>query len=258
MIALGSSQALEGSTTTTTNTTFTIMGCLITNAAPPAASIFEVLAQGQMATSAGSLYNPGASNYALISAIYLTNTSATPQVVTLYVSGTAAANQVVTLSIPANGWAQYEDGLGWTVFTSNGVPQLGAGLINTSTYISSTVALTATTFINVTSISLSAGTWLIVGSVLSHLTTTTLGHMDIFLGPNSASKTGAYVAASGSMGNLAGGSEETMLTVSTVQTLTTTTTVFLEAYCSETSTAENISTEQSIANVTGILAVKIG
>lgn len=257
MIALGVSQALEGVATSATTVTYTISGLLMSSASPPVATGYEILAQGQLAASAGSIYNPGGSATALISNIVLFNTGGSAQTVSLYAEGTAAANQIYTGSIPAGGFAQY-DGDGWTMYTSNGVPVSGSGLTSVSSYISSTVSLTATTFINVTSISLTPGTWLIVGSVLAHLTTATLGHMDVFLGPNTASKTSAYVAASASMGDIAGGTEEDTCSVVTVQTFTTTTTVYLEAYCSEASTAENISNQQSIANTTGILAIKIG
>ena len=253
MIALGASQALEGVATNATEVNYTIGGLLMSNASPPVANTYEVLAQGQLPSSAGSLYNPGGSATALISYISLFNTDAIAQTVSLFLTGAAAANTVATFNIPAGGWAEY-DGNGWTVYNSSGV----AGALPTvSSYITSNVTLTATTAINITSLTLPPGTWLIVGSVVSHLTTATLGHVDFWLGPNSASATGAYVAATASMGDVAGGTEESDATLVAVVTFTSSTTVYLEGYASEASTAEHLSTEQSIPNVTGILAIQL-
>lgn len=259
MFALGNGQALEGIATSATTVTYTIMGTEVSVSTPPVSQGYKVLAQGQMAASAGSLYTPSGANAALVSSIILFNTNGTTAMtVSLYMEGTAGANQIMTASIPAGGWAQYESGVGWSTYTANGVPQSGAGLTNVSTFISSTVAVGATTFTNITSVSLSAGTWLIVGMALAHLTTATLGHMDVFLGPTTASKTNAYCADSFSIGDIAGGVEEASFDLVTIQTFTTTTTVFLEAYSSEATTIENTSTEQTIGNATGIVAIKIG
>ena len=258
MIALGESQALEGVSTDASEVTYTISGLLVTPGTPPAAANYEVLAQGQLASSAGSIYNPGASNYALISSIHLYNNNTSVETVTLSVEGTAAANKIVSLQIPAGGFATYEDGAGWQVYTASGLLVTGSSITYVSTYIGSTVAIGATTIVNVTSLSLGIGNWLIFGSCLSKLTTATLGHADFWLGPNSASKTGAYCAATCSMGDVAGGTEEDTANLVTAQTLTSTTTVYLAGYASEATTAEPTSTEQTIGNVTGILAVKIG
>ena len=76
MIALGASQALEGFATTATTVTYTITGLLMGSTSPPAATNYQQLAQGQFASSVASIYNPGGSSNALISNIYLYNTSA--------------------------------------------------------------------------------------------------------------------------------------------------------------------------------------
>jgi hypothetical protein len=257
MIALGESQALEGISTNATEVTYTISGCLVTPGTPPSAANYEVLAQGQLAATAGSLYNPGASNYALISSIHLFNNDTIAQTVTLYVEGTAAANAIATFSIPAGGFAIYEDGQGWQVYSSAGAPITSAAPTIASTYIGSTVSIGATTITNVTSLTLSAGTWLIIGTCLSKLATATLGHADFWLGPNSASKTGAYVAATCSMGDIAGGTEEDTASLITVQTFTASQTVYLTGYASEATTAEPTTTEETISNATGILAIQL-
>lgn len=259
MLALGNGQALEGIATSATTVTCTVMGTETTVATPPVATGYTILAQAQLAASAGSLYTPSGSNGALISSIHLFNTSGSvAQTVSLFMKGAAGANQIMTTSIPAGGFAEYEDGNGWSVYTANGVQVTGAGLTNVSAFIGSTVAVGATTFTNLESISLSPGTWLIFGMALLHLTTATLGHVDVFLGPTTASKTNAYCADSFSIGDIAGGVEESSFDLVTIQTFTTTTTVFLECYASEAVTAENTSTEQTIANATGIVAIKIG
>ena len=130
MIALGESQALEGVATDASKVTYTISGCLITPGTPPAAAAYEVLAQGQLPSSAGSIYNPGASNYALISSIHLFNTNSSTETVTLYIEGTAGSNEIAVLGIPAGGFATYEDGVGWTVYSAAGL-QLVSGAVLT-------------------------------------------------------------------------------------------------------------------------------
>lgn len=124
-------------------------------------------------------------------------------------------------------------------------------------YITGTVALGATTIVNITSVTLAAGTWLVTGRAYMHLTTATLGHGDLWLGPTTASVTSAYAATTFSMGDIAGGTEEQSVSLTKVITLTTSTVVFLEAYCTEASTAENNSLEKTIGNCSGITAVRI-
>jgi len=147
MIALGESQALEGVSSHATEVTYTISGCLVTIGTPPAASAYEVLAQGQLAASAGSIYNPGASNYALISSIHLFNNNTVAEQVSLFIEGTAAANKIVTLNIPAGGFSTYEDGVGWNIYNASGLLVTGSSLIigAVGTPSSATTALTAST-----------------------------------------------------------------------------------------------------------------
>ena len=138
MLALGASQALEGVATSATTVTYTITGLLMNNASPPASTSYEQLAQGQLASSVGSIYNPGGSATALISSINLFNTGGSTQTVSLYIGGTAGANQIATFSIPSGGWAVYEDGDGWQVLNSSGSLQsVGNYTLNTSARTSS-------------------------------------------------------------------------------------------------------------------------
>ena len=256
-IVLGTSQALEGVATNATTVTYTISGLLLSSASPPVATGYEILAQGQLPSSAGSLYNPGGSATALISYISLFNTGASAQTVTIYAEGTTTAHSVAAFSIPASGWAQYEGKNGWIVYTSNGIATAVAPLVSVSAYITATVSIT-TSITTVSSLVLGPGTWWIYGSLMAHLTTATLGHCDAWLGPTRAATTSAYCAASFSMGDIAGGTEEGDASLFTLQTLTVPTAVYLIAKASETTTAEYISTEESIPNCTGILAIKIG
>lgn len=122
MLSLGPSQALEGVSTNATTVTYTICGLLMDNSAPPGAQQYQVLAQGQLAASAGSVYNPGGSNTALISSIYLFNTGGNgTQTCSLYIEGTAGSNQIISVVIPAGGWAEFAEGNGWSVYTASGL-----------------------------------------------------------------------------------------------------------------------------------------
>ena len=147
MIALGASQALEGVSTTATDVTYTIGGLLMTNASPPVATGYEVLAQGQFASSAASIYNPGGSATALISNMMFFNTGTTSQTVQLFVEGTAGSNQICSLVIPAGGWSEYESGNGWTIYNSSGLIVTGSSLVVglVGTPSSATTNLTAST-----------------------------------------------------------------------------------------------------------------
>lgn len=261
MLALGESQALEAKATEASKVTYTISGVLVSPGTPPTSSNYEILAQGQVASTTGELYEPGASHYALLSSIHLYNTSTTvEQVVTLYAKGTAGSNELARIVVPIEGFATYEDGKSWQVYTKTGQQQVAAALPLTtaSSYIGSNVTCSATTAKTIAELELAVGTWLIFGSALLHLTTAELGHCDSWLGPTTNSKTGAYVSTTVSEGDIAGGVEEMDITLMTVQTFSSTTTVHLEVYPSKELTAEHLSIEESIANATGILAIKIG
>lgn len=146
MIALGASQALEGVATSATTVTYTVSGLLLDTSTPPIAQGYSVLAQGQLASSAGSLYNPGSSNTALISSIHLMNTGGSAETVVLYVTGTTSADQICTMVIPAGGWATYDAGNGWTVYSASGLIVGTAGSPGgVGTPDASTIALTAGT-----------------------------------------------------------------------------------------------------------------
>lgn len=258
MLALGESQSLEGMASNASEVTYTISGCLVTSGTPPAASAYEVLAQGQLAATAGSLYNPGASNYALISSIHLYNNDTISQTVTLYIEGTAAANAIAKLTIPAGGFSIYEDGAGWQTYSASGIVLTGGTPNVVSSYLISTQSPSGAA--NITSLTLSPGTWLILGSmtIISTGATLTQTSVDLWLGPNSASATGAYASATGRVGDVTGGGGETLaIDVATVQTFSASTVVYLNCDVNETVTIEWESVGSSAPNATGIIAVQL-
>jgi hypothetical protein len=100
----------------------------MSSASPPVATGYQILAQGQLASAAASIYNPGATATALISNISLFNTGGSVQTVTLYAEGTAGANELWVGQIPAGGSASYESGQGWTVYTATGLVVIPTGV----------------------------------------------------------------------------------------------------------------------------------
>lgn len=124
MITLATGGTIQGSTTSATTVTYTIMGIEIAGATDAGAGTPKVLAQGQMATTTGALYTVPGSTSALVKGIHLKNTGSSVQVISLFVNGTAGANALPGFSIPANGSALY-DGQ-WTVRDSLGYPQVTA------------------------------------------------------------------------------------------------------------------------------------
>lgn len=155
MITLGASQSVAGLATSATTVNYTISGLLLNTATPPVAQAYEVLAQGQLAAAAASLYTPGGSASAMISSVMLLNTSGSAvQTVKLYMNGTAGSNQIASLVLPTSGWATYEDAAGWSVYNSLGAPvgttvvgkNLGqaepASTVLTSLYVTPSTVLT--------------------------------------------------------------------------------------------------------------------
>lgn len=118
MLTLASTNTVAGVAGTTTAITFTITGAEV-NAGTPT---YKVLAQGQLATSAATIYTvPGSPVTALIKTIHLANaTGSAVSGVALYVNGTAASNRISgSFTIPANGWATV-DADGWRIYDSSG------------------------------------------------------------------------------------------------------------------------------------------
>jgi len=119
----------------------------------------------------------------------------------------------------------------------------------------------ANTIANVTSISLTAGVWMITACCLIENTASTIGYATLFLGPNSNSTIGAYASSSKTIGNATGAEYYVTMNINALVTLASTTTVYLNIDLANGSGPYVIyvnSLVGSIPNATGITAVKIG
>ncbi len=118
MLTLAGTNTIAGIAGTTTAITYTITGAEVTTGTPT----YKVLAQGQLATSASTIYTvPAAPATALVKTIHLANvTGSAVAGVALYVNGTSAGNRISgSFTIPANGWATV-DADGWRIYDANG------------------------------------------------------------------------------------------------------------------------------------------
>ena len=123
-------------------------------------------------------------------------------------------------------------------------------------FISSQVLITAATNTNITNVSLTAGTWLIHGQVIAAVQSGTANdYFTLWLGPTSASVTGAYACGNGGYVN---GMGQVGLSISAVVVLATTTTVYLEGYGASNAWAANTATTPVATHTgSGITAVRI-
>lgn len=138
-------------------------------------------------------------------------------------------------------------------------PVAGA-LSYAESYITANVTLAAATYTEIASVSLATGTWLITARAFASSQASTAQILDLSIGPNSASTTGAYAGANTAPGVAAGESQNLSLSVIKVEVLTATTTVYLNAYASVVGTtiiSSDANTTPTVPNMTGITAVKI-
>lgn len=147
MLVVGPSQSIAGGSTSATTVNCTIMGCLTDNSVPPIAQSYKMLYQGQLASSVTAVISNSASQEILISSIHLFNTGSSQQTVTLAINGTASSNNIGVIAVPGNGWATYEDGSGWRIYTSTGVLIVTPAFLpmGLGTPSSATTSLTAST-----------------------------------------------------------------------------------------------------------------
>lgn len=159
------------------------------------------------------------------------------------VSGTPSAGQVLTAtSSTAADW-----GAG------------GGGLSYVESYITANVSLSASTPTNITSVSLTAGTWLITArALLSNSSATASANFDIWIGPTAGSLTGAYAGQGGVLGDtVAGGTSVASVTLVKIVVLASTTTVNLITEMNQAGTVLYGGSAVTIGNESGITAVKI-
>jgi len=139
---------------------------------------------------------------------------------------------------------------------NHGLPAApSVSLTTASSFITASVSVASGTNTEITSVSLGAGTWLISFQGAFGPTSSGSG-FDVWIGPNSASTTGIYGAAtntgttSADFGGAAG---------SAIVTLAGTTTVYLNANAGAAGLIHYAgSSALAVANVTGLTAVKIG
>lgn len=92
---------------------------------------YKVTATGQLSTTAGTLYTPGASKSAIVGHIRVVNTNTTTtRIVTLSRNGTATTNQWAVLTLGPSESAEWVDGQGWLLYDSNGAVKERQNLIN--------------------------------------------------------------------------------------------------------------------------------
>lgn len=147
MLTLGPGETISAVGATATAITYTISGMEL-NAGVEA---YKVLAQGQLPSVAGVLYTAPASTQTFVKSIHLVNTTGSDVTgIKLFKNGTGTINQITgSLTIPANGWATYEED-GWRAYNSNGERLVngtapatggivnGGGIFNTTWTFSST------------------------------------------------------------------------------------------------------------------------
>jgi hypothetical protein len=151
--------------------------------------------------------------------------------------------------------------LATTAFVLANAPAVS--LTNAESYISADVTLmNGGGYYNITSVALAAGTWLVTGRMLLDNATGVGGTVELWLGPNSGSLTGAYAATDCGLSSvpLSGmGCPD----ITKIITLASPTTVYLNAVTNVAGgevgvVVKHYSLISLIANVTGITAVKIG
>ena len=141
--------------------------------------------------------------------------------------------------------------------TSGGSSGGGGPLTTVESYISSNVTLTSGTNINITSVSLAAGTWLVMARANIIGNAATISAVDVAIGPTTASFTGAYAIGTGEVGDVAGAAEFQQIAIMKSVTLASTTTVYLNGLSGgATATALAGGNTSGTTNATGITAVK--
>jgi hypothetical protein len=124
MITLAAADTLAAGASVATQVTSTVFGMEL-NAGT---EVYKVLDQRQLAAAPATIYTAPASTTAFIKTITVVNNDSVMRTAQYFRGGTAAANAITPpVSIPAGGWAVYEDGEGWDVYDGSGRLQSSVG-----------------------------------------------------------------------------------------------------------------------------------
>lgn len=127
MLTLATTNTLAGGASVASQLTTTVLGMELNGTT----EVYKVLYQGQLAASAATLYTVPSSTTAFIKTITVVNNDTSVRTFSLYVNGTTAETKVTpTFEIQPGGHAIYEDGMGWSFYTSNGIMLNGATPFN--------------------------------------------------------------------------------------------------------------------------------
>ncbi len=110
--------------------------------------------------------------------------------------------------------------------STSGGPSYAQGT-TLSAYLSSSQAGTGAPQ-NLCSVAITSGTWLVIAQAFAQNTTAALDEAQYWIGPNSASITGAYNYGQVSIGDLAGAAEYAVCSLVAIVTVVANTTVYLQ------------------------------
>lgn len=154
--------------------------------------------------------------------------------------------------LPSNIVNYLASSYGLAISTPTGSVGANVQLATVESYITANVALPATTPVNVTSIALAAGTWLIMCRM--QVATTTTSRLVGWFGTTSASSAGNMAAEEKSMN---GGSD--VMSFYRVVGLGSATTIYFNAYTDGTALTISYQTyNYGFGNITGMSAVRLG
>lgn len=127
MLTLATTNTISGVASVASQMTCTIMGMELNGTT----EVYKVLDQRQLAAAAATIYTVPASTTTFVKSIMVVNNDTAARTFSLYVNGTAAANKITpTYEVQAGGYAVYEDGMGWSIYTANGILLTGAVPLN--------------------------------------------------------------------------------------------------------------------------------
>lgn len=123
MLTLATGNTIAGVASAATQLTCTIMGMELNGTT----EVYKILDQRQLAAAAATIYTAPASNTSFIKSITIVNNDTVTRTFRLFINGTAVSNAITPLyEIQAGGQAVYEDGMGWSFYTVNGILLSGA------------------------------------------------------------------------------------------------------------------------------------